>query len=287
MRTYALILLILLCSLSLAGREVISVKSTELSPTSNRIDVALSEGVNITVRALGDQRGVRITIPNVDYFNAAPQYLRTSMFIDRITTKLEGTTAYIDVMTMDKVRHTMFNGPKNISITLSSFSDQEQEPEPVIAEADATDNDSIVNNPSGKPVEQPESRDSAQPTELESKGDSPDSLATLLNSGEDISPDVAEEMRARTPMWLLIMLGAATLLLVAMVIWKYFRKRNSTPGVEEPVRKLEGTTLLFDAETRERMVQKLSEQGWSSREIARELKISLREVEAILPGKTE
>ena len=40
--------------------------------------------------------------------------------------------------------------------------------------------------------------------------------------------------------------------------------------------------MLLDPETRQRMVQKLLDQGWSSSEIAREMRLGVREVEEIV-----
>ncbi|HOH47080.1 MAG TPA: hypothetical protein PLX59_04515, partial [Candidatus Cloacimonadota bacterium] len=45
---------------------------------------------------------------------------------------------------------------------------------------------------------------------------------------------------------------------------------------------LDGATLIMDSETKIRMVTKLLEEGWNSRQIAREMKISLKEIDEIV-----
>ena len=45
---------------------------------------------------------------------------------------------------------------------------------------------------------------------------------------------------------------------------------------------LDGATLIMDSDTKIRMVTKLLEEGWNSRQIAREMQISVKEIEEIV-----
>ncbi|HRT60589.1 MAG TPA: hypothetical protein P5170_06575, partial [Candidatus Syntrophosphaera sp.] len=90
--------------------------------------------------------------------------------------------------------------------------------------------------------------------------------------------------KGNLPLWLII---AAAALLILLVVLKFFLAKrpeavsgtSETEGDENPA---EGRTLLLDPETRQRMVQKLLDQGWSSSEIAREMRLGVREVEEIV-----
>lgn len=104
-------------------------------------------------------------------------------------------------------------------------------------------------------------------------------------SGTAIEPANGDKItKGNLPLWLIL---AAAALLILLVVLKYFlaKRPEIAAGTSEPIRDekpAEGRTLLLDPETRQRMVQKLLDQGWSSSEIAREMRLGVQEVEAIV-----
>ncbi len=288
MRAYAVVLLLTLCCLSLGAREVTAVRSVETSATTNRIEVSVSDAGNYSVQALNNGMGIRIIVPGVSEINAVPEYLRTSRLIDRVVARLEGGSAIVDVTTMVKVGYTQRAGDKAILVNLAAASGKQEQQNPAPAETPATPAATGQTNLEPRKTEEVQAikPELAIPSDKDIPTPAPETVVppakndTLYEESESVTT-------SRFKPWLIALIGAVALALILLVIFKYFKKSAPAPNTDQPARKLEGMTLLFDAETRERMVHKLSEQGWTAREIARELKLSLREVQAILPGDTE
>lgn len=78
----------------------------------------------------------------------------------------------------------------------------------------------------------------------------------------------------------LIAIGA--LLACLLVILKYFMPRKPKAAVERSGKRTEPSAPVLESQTRVRMVHKLLNQGWKPDEVARELKLSHKEVERIV-----
>lgn len=77
------------------------------------------------------------------------------------------------------------------------------------------------------------------------------------------------------------LIGVGALLACLLVILRYFWPRKPKAALERPSKRTETSAPVPESQTRVRMVQKLLAQGWKADEVARELKLSSREVERI------
>ncbi|MGC9361640.1 MAG: helix-turn-helix domain-containing protein, partial [Candidatus Syntrophosphaera sp.] len=85
---------------------------------------------------------------------------------------------------------------------------------------------------------------------------------------------------------LYVIIGLA-LILCVWVILKFFRKRKPAEFPDRFVQTPTGSILLLDDDPRIRMVKKLHDQGWDASQIARELKLSVQQVEEITSKEEE
>jgi len=78
--------------------------------------------------------------------------------------------------------------------------------------------------------------------------------------------------------YLPILIGLAVLLAIVIIVFSFGKKKSPQPRqIQEP--HIQDSDSALDTKTMCRMVSKLLADGWTQREIARELKISQREVE--------
>lgn len=98
----------------------------------------------------------------------------------------------------------------------------------------------------------------------------------------DLKTDRSLPVKSKLPLYLIL---AAAALLSFWVILKFLARKNPPSEAAQAPQKepsIEGTTLLLDPETRRRMVQKLLDQGWSTSEIAREIRLDMKDVERLV-----
>ena len=288
-----------------AAAEVESVRSTDTSKTSNTVCIELSEPAQYTTQNLPGGKGLRLTIKNVSSLGGKPQYPRLSEVIDMVSACIEGRDAIIDIKTMgdfdishssnsdrDRITVAVNSAPKT-NIPPSAMPKKVVLPENVSNRPKQASPAPSVKAPGSKsPQEQP-SAQTAPPSQMPLPASEEEQLeakalpetTTAGTSGlEANAVNDDKTTKGNLPLWLII---AAAALLILLVVLKFFLAKrpeavsgtSETEGDENPA---EGRTLLLDPETRQRMVQKLLDQGWSSSEIAREMRLGVREVEEIV-----
>ncbi len=285
----------LACQLS---ADVEAVWAVDLTDTANQVSVKLSNPSTYRVGPLPDGDGIRIVIPNAGAIRTAPQYRRLSHTIDYITAYANGRDAVIDIRTLGNLplEHRMDSSGKNISVAVNYAFGQEPRqafakapaaaktaPKPAAKRAPATK--------AAKPAPQEEETfaETALDPDTLAIGDSllGEVLIMLEDSTLTAVPATITKVkwyeRYRPYFPALIALGLGLLaLLLAVLIYQLLRKRRprqvKPPAEPAPL----GADYVADSHTRVRMVQKLLEQGWTPGEVAREMKLTEREMNQLL-----
>lgn len=264
----------MLC-LSLAAYEVRSVRAIDTSKSSSRVEVELSGAAKYSVQPLNNGEGVRLTVSNAGSVASAPVYQRLSEIIYSITTQSDGQKSFIDIQTMGKVDYSLSTNSAKDKITLALTKAGS-------APAKAVNKPKIVPEQKKAPLPAPEKVTEAKPDTLVK----PVIKDTLNSSPEGtLAVKETEEVTQSKPNIKPLILWSGIgllLLLIVFVFWKYFRKTPQVTKKEKAEKAFEGPTLMLDSETRTRMVRKLTEQGWTAREIAREMKMNTKDVETLL-----
>lgn len=291
------LMLLSILFVALAGplsADVEAVWALDLTDAANLVSVKLSSPSTYRVGPLPDGDGIRIVIPNGGAIRTAPQYRRLSQTIDYITAYASGRDAVIDIRTLGNLplEHRLDSSGKNISVAVNyAFG---QEPRQAYAKAPAAAKPAAKRAPAtraAKPA--PQEAETFAETDLEldtlAVGDS--LLGEVLIMLEDSTLTAVpatitkvswyERLRPYFPGLLILGLGLLALLLVAL-IYRLLRKRAprqvKQPAVPTPL----GADYVADSHTRVRMVQKLLEQGWTPNEVAREMKLTEREMNQLL-----
>lgn len=277
-----------------------SVRSVDTSATSNAVTIELGESAQYSVQKMEGGRGIRVTIRDVSSLGGTPQYPRLSEVIDRVSTRMEGANASIDIKTMGDYDFSTRANSDNSRITVlinSEAAASATQPQAT------TSSGTKLRKPDQPPLPAPPLERSAAPEDPQKTQESPTSVyvedpsspgetgsqADMADPEPRAGAAAAEEMNPRQnnrllPLWLIL---GSTALLCLWVILKYLvrRKPRAKPEATDPRKATAtpaGTTLLLDPETRLRMVQKLLDQGWTATEIAREIRLDLQETEEIV-----
>lgn len=302
-----------------AATGVESIRSTDTSKTSNTVSIELSDPAQYSVQQLPGGKGVRLTIKNANSLGGNPQYPRLSEVIDQVSARMEGGNAIIDIKTMGDydISHGTNSDRSRITVSVNSAP---AAPKPAATAAPASKTqippeampkkvglpDRVSGTPrmpapapklappnSQPPVEQPSAPAATPEVPLPVTEEQPLAVEALPEPSTDgaseitvATPETGKPTQSKSalPLWLII---AAAALLSLLVILKYFLSKHpatpvNTSEEERSETPVEGRTLLLDPATRQRMVQKLLDQGWSSTEIAREMRLGVKEVETIV-----
>ncbi len=268
-----------------AAVEVVSIKSEDLSKTSNQVTVRLSGPSQYGVQNLPDGMGIRIVVQNAEKPDFLPDYPRLSRVIDRISMYNLETSLIIDIRTMGKypVTHTSSGNGSRITVTIGTKPEPAQKPvrppEPgiQIPPAPASEEESPPETEEGLFTQ----ADSAvTDTLIFEPGTSRKEIPATGTSGEQAT---RAETKKRPFISLYVIIGIA-LILCVWVILKFFHKKKPADLPDSFVQTPEGTIILMDDDARIRMAEKLHEQGWNASQIARELKLNIQQVEAITAG---
>lgn len=305
-----------------AATGIKSVRSTDTSKTSNTVSIELSDPAGYNVEKLPGGNGIRLTIKDVKSLGDNPQYPRLSEVIDVVSARMEGGNAIIDIKTMGDydISHQASSGKQRITVSIKTAPAAHATPKTVQSPPKAPKT-VIPPEAMPKKAGQPEfvsrrpampAPQTSRPAPLVSKPptkqlppatnqqpEQPMPRVEETNPPEQSSPEIPAEMesapspatsetnpetknKSNLPLYMIL---AAAALLILVVILKFFKGPKQVADI--PVNKssaspAEGRTLLLDPETRRRMVQKLLDQGWSSNEIAREMRLGVREVEEIV-----
>jgi len=321
------ILALLLCLTLLQAiwaAEVVSVRSTDRDNNSNTVNIDLSGATQYRTEKLPGGKGIRLIIQNVDKLGASPQYPRLSEVVDNVSARMEGSNAIIDIKTMGSynISHHASSDQKRISVSIdanpapkevSPAPKSEPAPKPKTQIPDGA-MPRKANEPEmarGLPPQpgpglgklktekEPETPEKARPEEspAEAREDKqvPQPQQDLFDEDEleeaEDSPLETQKPQKKGSLALWLFIAAAGLLSL-VVIFQFFIKKDrhketEAPTVVTPPSPREGHTLLLDPETRKRMVQKLLDQGWSTSEIAREIRLNPDQVEEIVASLRE
>jgi hypothetical protein len=204
-------------------------------------------------------------VPKVE---GIPNYRRLSRVIDNITAFSDGRNAYVDIRTMAEYPYAHHLEGKVVRITLNPGAEPKPQPTP-------------EDRPAVPAQARPEPAQQVQPPEAAARDTVSAPAAPLPVQPKQKKPVPIRPPRscplAPKTAALAIFIIAALAVLAFVVYWII---HTSTHRSKEDVSS--GSTLILDQDTKSRLVLKLSGQGWKSREIARELKLSLKEVEHII-----
>ena len=279
MRQFALCLMFICAWLAAYTASVTAIVSQDLSSTSNRITVSYSAPVSYKVRLLPENRGFSLIAAGVNEIAAQPNYPRLSQVLDAISAHCDGQTATIDVTTMGRFSFTHHANDNRDKITVILNVPPKPLQQPTVPSKTA-----IQPRPQVKQTQLPQLK---PPTIPETPAVATvESLTTTPAQRESVralpQPVSGEPWRAKVRLWLQALGAGVLVFLAGLLIGGSFRKPEaSAPPVPKPEAK-EQPLLLLDTETRRRMVQRLSDQGWSTAEIAKEMKITVQDVERIL-----
>jgi hypothetical protein len=302
MKKLGLLSLLMLVCLLLAGQTIESVRATDSGKRSSRIVVQLSEGAQPVVNSSGSNLYLRF--PNTNLGTNTAQYRRMSHIIDTINLYEDQTGSGITIRTMGsfQVNHRMEGSRVIVDIVNPDI------PETAQNTAEESSSSSRRLRRAGSAAQSP------APPVLSDSLASRDSLnvAIPLPSLPPVPKtpwtESLREAVVANCILLRILLGLA-LLLLFFAWYRHFASRRPPrikapkPPKEKPLKEskakpekapktikekrkldlgLDGATLIMDSDTKIRMVTKLLEEGWNSRQIAREMQISVKEIEEIV-----
>jgi|GEM_PF-609302 hypothetical protein len=320
-KTLALLLCLTLWH-TIWAAELKSVRSTDREKNQNTVNIELSGPVQYRAEKLPGGKGIRLVIQGVEKLGSSPQYPRLSEVVDQVSARMEGSNAIIDIKTMGSynISHQASSDKSRINVSIDA-GPTHKEVEAPKSEPAAKTKITIPPNAMPKKAGEPEMArgipPSSSPTigtiKAESASEtaekpSPDATTKQDEETQQIPlPQTDMENAAETMedspldsqqpekkgfniLWLLIAVAA---LLTIIVIYLFFIKKDRpkeavAPQImPPPPTPKEGHTLLLDPETRKKMVQKLLDQGWSTSEIAREIRLDPKLVEEIVAGLRE
>ncbi len=286
--------LALSAALLCAATDIVSVRSTDHSKTSNTVVIELSEPAQYSTEPLPGGKGVRLTIRDVGSLAGSPHYPRLSEVIDVVSARLQNGDAIIEIKTMGDCDIDYGTGPgrRQIAVFVAAPGAGEADTDAAVVtpavrprKVDQPQAASRL-KPTPKPVSEPESGiaggvEAPAPGEPEPSDQPASGLPALPRP--DSAGARAETGRSFPLPWLVILVAA---LLCLWVIIRFMLRKSpaadaASAGTANPADPAAGTTLLLDPETRLRLVRKLRDQGWSSQEIAREMRLDVKEVEEI------
>ncbi len=319
-KTLALLLCLTLWH-TIWAAELKSVRSTDRDKNQNTVNIELSGPVQYRTEKLPGGKGIRLVIQGVEKLGSSPQYPRLSEVVDQVSARMEGSNAIVEIKTMGSynISHQASADKSRINVSINAGSTHKEAEAPKSEPAPKT---KIVIPPGAMPKKagEPEmargipapSSPTGGTTKAESASEtaekpSPDE-ATKQDEETQQPPLPQTDMESDTGtaedspfhaqqsdkkgfniLWLLIAVAA---LLTIIVIYLFFIKKDKlheavTPPVAPPPAPKEGHTLLLDPQTRKKMVQKLLDQGWSTSEIAREIRLDPKQVEEIVASLRE
>lgn len=282
-----------ICFLS-AETRILSIRSEDLSSTSNKIYITVSDSIRYSVQKLTEANGVRVMLYDVEG-NVKPSYPRLSAVLDRITCYPAGNNLVVDIITMGDypVNSYFESGDNLLTLTIHSsgagkaMSSKELRKSEKTLKSEAvsqTVNKEKIKTSSGNTNDE-FGLSSNKIEDIPSQESVADSLQ--LSSSDTISISVEEvgnEPNCNLPSfwnrYKYLILSIITAVCLFFVLKSLFKKKAKRPGNED--KSGEESALLLPPETAKLMVQKLLDKDWKPEEIARELHLSVKEVNKII-----
>ena len=282
-----------ICFLS-AETRILSIRSEELSSTSNKIYITVSDSIRYSVQKLTEAKGVRVILYDVEG-NVKPSYPRLSAVLDRITCYPAGNNLVVDIITMgDYPVNSYFESGENLlTLTIHSSGAGKAMSSKVLRKAEQTLKSEAVSQTVNKEKIKTSSGNTNDEFGLSSNKieDIPSQEAVAdslkLSSSDTISipvEEVGNEPNCNLPSfwnrYKYLILSIIAVVCLFFVLKSLFKKKRKRLGNED--KSGEESALLLPPETAKLMVQKLLDKDWKPEEIARELHLSVKEVNKII-----
>ena len=282
-----------ICFLS-AETRILSIRSEDLSSTSNKIYITVSDSIRYSVQKLTEAKGVRVILYDVEG-NVKPSYPRLSAVLDRITCYPAGNNLVVDIITMGDypVNSYFESGDNLLTLTIHSSGAGKAMSSKVLRKAEQTLKSEAVSQTVNKEKIKTSSGNtndefglsSNKIEDIPSQESVTDSLQ--LSSSDTISISVEEvgnEPNCNLPSfwnrYKYLILSIIAVVCLFFVLKSLFKKKRKRLGNED--KSGEESALLLPPETAKLMVQKLLDKDWKPEEIARELHLSVKEVNKII-----
>lgn len=274
---------ILLVLIGLSGAEVTSVVSRDASKEINNISIGLSGEASYRVESSPDGRTHKLVIKDAANAVARPDWQRLSPVIDRLSSYSEGGSTIIEIRTMKPSRITSSRSGDSISLQLNQGS--APAPEPKTPAPKPQPQRASRPEPARSILKEPKPK--AEPMQVQPvPQDSTELEPVAPPTPKPIEPEAtqaAEEhelvsfLRVHWQWISLLALGLVMLIFSIRACMRSRRKRALEPAQAEEL-----PALIMDAATRQRMVMRLVEQGWTAPQIAVELRIPVKEVQRLI-----
>jgi len=282
-----------ICFLS-AETRILSIRSEDLSSTSNKIYITVSDSIRYSVQKLTEAKGVRVILYDVEG-NVKPSYPRLSAVLDRITCYPAGNNLVVDIITMGDypVNSYFESGDNLLTLTIHSSGAGKAMSSKVLRKAEKTLKSEAVSQTVNKEKIKTSSGNTNDEFGLSSNKiediPSQESLADSLqlSSSDTIGihvEEVGNEPNCNLPSfwnrYKYLILSIIAVVCLFFVLKSLFKKKRKRLGNED--KSGEESALLLPPETAKLMVQKLLDKDWKPEEIARELHLSVKEVNKII-----
>lgn len=276
---------ILLVLIGLSGAEVTSVVSRDASKEINNISIGLSGEASYRVESSPDGRTHKLVIKDAANAVARPDWQRLSPVIDRLSSYSEGGSTIIEIRTMKPSRITSSRSGDSISLQLN----QGSAPAPGPQAPAPKPQPQRASRPEPARLTIKEHKLKAEPEPMQVQPVTPDSTElepVAPPSPQPIEPEatqVTDEhelvsfLRVHWQWISLLALGLVMLIFSIRACMRSRRKRALERAQAEEL-----PALIMDSATRQRMVMRLVEQGWTAPQVAAELRIPVKEVRRLI-----
>lgn len=271
-------LLAVAACLSLRAVRIETVTARDLTPTRSQVVIKLSAPAVYSVQDLPGRKGLRVIVPAVSEFSGILNYPRLSKVIDTVNAFSDGNRGVVEIATMAAWPSTYFLSDDKLRIVVNINATQAANPKP--KEAQSSNKLPAALPPASTIKDIPPATDTtAMQTVVK-----PETIKPVAKVSEPIkTKSMCIPLNSEQIVTWLTWLGAAVLVaLLVMLLYQLLRKKPKPLPAARPEKKAETDGLHLDTETRNRMVGRLSDQGWTASEIAREIKLSEEDVEEII-----
>lgn len=282
MKRYGLLFVLLLISVVfLTAGTVYSVKAQDSGNASSRIVIKTSDPAGYS---FSDRQGtITVSIPKAELATQMADWRRLSHVIDYISLAQDNANAYVTIKTMGDFNVSHYSSGTSIIVDVVNPAIKA----PVTERPTPQTTKVVTPQPpkaTPKPIDKPTSPEAKQAVEP----------ATPAQP-ESLKPELVKVPYTikKIPFWdnmamaiepNLELYGVMLFLMLTILIILIYPKGKPAEKQKKAVPDLglNGATLIMDSETKVRMVTTLLNDGWTSRQIAKEMKLPLKEVEMLV-----